>query len=306
MCSTNCVLVRTPDNFLLEYGIFTHTHFKHACVIHSICIVFQAAQSQSEHTGNICQQLLHSNNVQLAAEQGSKDANASIAPQSFIPGEREESAPAMYTRQVSFPEKTSHIEEDSRKSAAAAMAAKLTASTSSAQMLSYVLSSLASEGVIGNPIKESPGDYPPEKRAKLENDQPYLPTQNPPQLALTSFQHPESFQHNVTTSTQQLTPNDPPPPPSSPPPLPPLPPMPPYSMPQYMQTAGSINAVPYSYGMSQQQPPSLPGYPAVGTPMTGIAPFTIPATNSYQSYQGSEGNLYSQPSSMPMAPISRQ
>lgn len=54
--------------------------------------------------------------------------------------------------------------------------------------------------------------------------------------------------------------------------------------------------------MSQQQP----GYPGVGTQMTGIAPFTVPASNSYPGYQGSDGNSYTQQSSMPMAPISRQ
>uniref|UniRef100_A0A2P2JMY2 UPF0400 protein C337.03 isoform X3 n=2 Tax=Rhizophora mucronata TaxID=61149 RepID=A0A2P2JMY2_RHIMU len=264
----------------------------------------QAAQNHSEHAGIICEQLLHSNNVQLMAEQSSKEVNTSIAPPSFIAGDRQQSAPPMYARQPSFPEKVGHIEEDPRKSAAAAVAEKLTASTSSAQMLSYVLSSLASEGVIGNTIKDSSGDYHSEKRVKLENDQPYIPTQNPPQLP--SFQQSDSFQHGIT-SVQQLTPIEPPPLPSSPPPQPPLPPMAPYSMPQYMQNAaGPMNGVPYSYGMSQQQPTPLPGYPAVGTPMTGVAPFSMPLTNSYQNYQGSESNMYSQQSSMPMAPISRQ
>ncbi|XP_050234329.1 UPF0400 protein C337.03 [Mercurialis annua] len=262
----------------------------------------QAAQSQSEHADKIFQQLLRSNNVQLAAPESSKEASTSAAPQSFVTVSREQSAPAMYAGQASFPEKTGHIQEDPRKSAAAAVAAKLTASTSSAQMLSYVLSSLASEGVIGNPVKEKSSEYPSEKRAKHENhDQPYIPTQNPVQQPLLPFQ--------VTTAGQQLTLSEPPPPPSSPPPpppLPPLPPMQPYSISQYMQTAGSINAVPYNYSMSQQQPTSLPGYPGVGTQMTGMASFTAPPTNSYQNYQGSDGNLYSQPSSMPMAPISRQ
>uniref|UniRef100_A0A2C9W323 CID domain-containing protein n=1 Tax=Manihot esculenta TaxID=3983 RepID=A0A2C9W323_MANES len=261
----------------------------------------QAGQSQSEHASNVCQKLLRSGNMQLVGEQGSKEVGTSIASQNFRTGDREQSVPTMYTRQAPFPEKTGQIEEDPRKSAAAAVAAKLTASTSSAQMLSFVLSSLASEGGIGNPIKESSGDYASGKRAKLENDQPYIPTQNPPQQPLPPFQHPESFQ--VATSGQQLTSNDPPPPPSSPPPPPPLPPMQPYSIPQYMQTAGSINNVPYNYSMSQQQPPSLPGYPGVGTQMTGIAPYTMPPSNSYPSYQGSDGTLYSQQSSMP---ISRQ
>lgn len=267
----------------------------------------QAAHSHSEHASRITQQLLHSNNVPLVAEQSPKEANTSMVPPSFVAGDREQSAPSMYTQQVSFPENTSHVEEDPRKSAAAAVAEKLTASTSSAQMLSYVLSSLASEGVIGKSKKESSSDYPAEKRAKLDNDQPYIPTQNPSHLQIPTFQHPESFQQNVASSTQQSTPNNPPPPPSSPPPLPPpLPPMQPYSMPQFMQTAGSMNGVPYSYAMSPLQPPSLAGYPSAGAPMTGMAPFTMPPANSYPSYQGSDGNLYTQPSSMPMAPISRQ
>ncbi|KAJ6751409.1 hypothetical protein OIU85_001895 [Salix viminalis] len=266
----------------------------------------QAAHSHSEHASRISQQL-HSNNVPLVAEQSPKKVKTSLVPQSFVAGDREQSAPSMYAPQISFPENTSHVEEDPRKSAAAAVAEKLTASTSSAQMLSYVLSSLASEGVIGKSIKESSSDYPSEKRAKLDNDQPYIPTQNPSHLQIPTFQHPEPFQKNVATTTQQSTPNNPPPPPSSPPPLPPpLPPIHAYSMPQFMQTAGSINGVQYSYAMSQLQPPSLAGYPSVGAPMTGMAPFTMPPPNTYPSYQGSDGNLYTQPSSMPMAPISRQ
>ncbi|XWS43976.1 hypothetical protein CRYUN_Cryun15aG0005200 [Craigia yunnanensis] len=266
----------------------------------------QAAQSQSEQAGNICRQILNCDNPQLVAEQSSKESRTSIAPQSSIPAATEQSASEMYARQVSFPDNSGHIEEDPRKSAAAAVAAKLTASTSSAQMLSYVLSSLASEGVIGNPMKESSGDYPSEKRPKLENDQPYIPSQNPQQASVPPFPHPESYQHNVVTTTQQLTPNEvPPPPSSSPPPLPPLPPMLSYAVPQYMRTAGSINGVPYSYGVTQLQEPSLPGYSVVGAAMSSISPFATPSTNSYQSFQGSEG-FYNQPSSMPTAPISRQ
>ncbi|EOY02865.1 ENTH/VHS family protein isoform 1 [Theobroma cacao] len=266
----------------------------------------QSAQSQSEQAGNICRQLLSCENPQLLAEESSKESQTSIAPQSFIPAATEQSAPVMYSRQLSFPDNSGHIEEDPRKSAAAAVAAKLTASTSSAQMLSYVLSSLASEGVIGNPTKESSGDYPSEKRPKLENDQPYIPSQNPQQAPVSPFPRPESHQHNVVTTTQQLTPNEvPPPPSSSPPPLPPLPPMPPYAVPQYLPTAGSINGAPYSYGVTQSQQPSLPGYSVVGTAMTGISPFATSSTNSYQNFQGSEG-FYNQPSSMPAVPISRQ
>lgn len=268
----------------------------------------QAAQSQSQQTGNICQQLLNRDKVQSLAEQSQKEAPTSIPPHSFISGDREQLAPVMYTRQASFPEKSGHAEDDPRKSAAAAVAAKLTASTSSVQMLSYVLSSLASEGVIGNSAKESSGDFSSEKRPKLENDQsPYIPAQNLQQPPVPPYPHPDSIQHKVATSNQQYTPNEPPPPPSaSPPPLPPLPPMPQFQMPQFMQTAGSVTSVPYSYTMAQQHPPSMPGYQTVSAPVNGISPFTAPTSNSYQGFQGSDGNVYNPSSSMPMAPISRQ
>ncbi|KAG7015921.1 putative metal-nicotianamine transporter YSL5, partial [Cucurbita argyrosperma subsp. argyrosperma] len=52
------------------------------------------------------------------------------------------------------------------------------------------------------------------------------------------------------------------------------------------------------------QPLARPGYPNLGAPVTGMSPCTIP-TNSYQSFQGSDGNFYNPSSSMPMAPISR-
>ncbi|XP_031271518.1 regulation of nuclear pre-mRNA domain-containing protein 1B-like isoform X1 [Pistacia vera] len=264
----------------------------------------QAAQSKSEH---VCRQLLNCDNVPMLAEQNTKEAHTSMAPPSFMSGDREQSAPVMYTRQVSFAEKSGHVEEDTRKSAAAAVAAKLTASTSSAQMLSYVLSSLASEGVIGNSSKEHSGDFPSEKRPKIENEQSYLPPQNPQRPPVPSFPHPESLQHNITTTTQQLTTNDPPPPPpSSPPPMPPLPPLPPFQMPQYIQNTAAMTSAPYSYNMSQPPPPTMPGYPGAAAPITGMSPFAAPPTNPYQSFQGSDGNFYSQPSSVPMAPISRQ
>ncbi|KAG6621815.1 hypothetical protein I3843_03G004500 [Carya illinoinensis] len=267
----------------------------------------QAAQSRSEQAGSVCQRLSNRDKVQSLLEQSPREAQTSMAPHGFIPGDREQSAPVMYTRQVSFPEKSGHVEEDPRKSAAAAVAAKLTASTSSAQMLSYVLSSLASEGVIGNPMKETPCDYPPEKRHKLENDQSsYMPAQNLHRPPVPPYPHPESIQH-VSATNQQFTPNEPPPPPStSPPPLPPLPPIAQYTVPQYMHSAGSITSAPYSYGMAQQQLPSMPSYLTVGAPVNAIPPFSTPPTNSYQGFQGSDVNIYNQPSSMPMSPISRQ
>ncbi|MED6208535.1 hypothetical protein PIB30_046029 [Stylosanthes scabra] len=266
----------------------------------------QAARVQSEQTGSTCQQLLGGSNIQSLPEQGSKENKTSMATSSFISGDREQSAPLMYAPQMSFPQKPGHIDEDPRKSAAAAVAAKLTASTSSAQMLSYVLSSLASEGVIGNSIKESPSaaDYQPEKRTKLENDQPsYVPSQNPQQPPLPPFSVPESIQQSVSMA-QQSTPSDQPPlPSSSPPPLPPLPPMPQYPVSPFMQSAGSISNMSYSYGVAQ--PSSMAPYPTVGASMNSV-PFTPAPMSTYQGFQGSDGNYYNQPTSMPMAPISRQ
>ncbi|GFY85129.1 ENTH/VHS family protein [Actinidia rufa] len=260
----------------------------------------QAAQSQSEQAGHLCRQLLN-NNPQLLAEQSMKEMNTSKPPQSFITGNGEQSAaPVTYTRQLPFADKSG----EDPKAAAAAVAAKLTASTSSAQMLTYVLSSLASEGVIGNTMKDPSSDYPSEKRAKLENDHPsYIPSQNPPP-PVPPYPHPDSLQNSVPIS-QELAANEQPPPPSSPPPLPPLPPMQPFPVPQFMQTAGSLG-VPFTYGTAQQQLQPMSGYSPVGPPMNLVSPFTAPPPSPYQSFQGSEGGFYSQPSSLPMAPISRQ
>ncbi|KAL6960395.1 hypothetical protein U1Q18_038160 [Sarracenia purpurea var. burkii] len=249
----------------------------------------QAAQAQSEQAGNLCRRLLN-NNAQLVTEKSMKETHASFkGPHSFMVGNGEQSAPEMYTRQLPFAEKSG----EDPKTAAAAVAAKLTASTSSAQMLTYVLSSLASEGVIGNPMKEPSGDYPSEKRSKIENDHPsYIPPQNP-QASL----------------PLELTENEQPPPPSSPPPLPPLPPTQSYPVPQFMQTAGSISVL---YGATQHQPPPpptpppMPGYPTLGAAMNGLSPFTASPSNAYQGFQGSGGGFYVQPGSMSMAPISRQ
>lgn len=229
-----------------------------------------------------------------------------MAPHSFISGDREQSAPVMFTQTAHFPEKSGNMEDDPRKSAAAAVAAKLTASTSSAQMLSYVLSSLASEGVIGNPMKESSGNYPSEKRAKLESDQSsYTLPQNTQPPPVASFPHSESLGHGVSKNLQ-YNPNEAPAPPSSPPPLPPLPPMSQYPVPQFIQTSGSINNVPYSYGMTLQAPSTMHGYHLAGTPLNAVSPYITASTNSYQGFQGPDGNFYNQSSSMPMAPISRQ
>ncbi|KAH6813801.1 ENTH/VHS family protein [Perilla frutescens var. frutescens] len=263
----------------------------------------QAAQTSSEQAGNICRQLLGvDGNGQVLAEQSRNGIQVSQMPQKLIPGAGEQTTSVTYTRQVPFAEKSSQIEDDP-KSAAAAMAAKLAASSSSAQMLTFVLSSLASEGVIGNAIKESSGEYPSEKRAKLENEHPSYVPQNS-QAPGPTFSHPEQMQQNPVTS-QELNANEPPPPPSSPPPLPPMPPpMHSYPVPQYMQTAMPMLSGAYTYSPMLQPPVPPPGYVPAGPPAPGVSAFA-PPSNAYQSYPP-EGGFYGQPSSLPMAPMSRQ
>lgn len=259
----------------------------------------QVAQSHADQVGSICGQLLNfDGNGQILAEQNRKEASTSQAPHTFISGNREQSAPVMYTRQVSY-EKSGNLDED-MKSAAAAVAAKLTASTSSAQMLTYVLSSLASEGVIGNSTKESSHDNQPEKRMKLESDRPsYAPPQNP-QETPSFFSQPNSVQHNLPRTAQESTPIEPPPLPSSPPPLPPLPPMQPYPVPQFIQTSGQLPNSAFAFA-TPQQPSTLPGFAQGIPPVNGISPFTSPATIAYPGYS-TESSLYSQS----MAPVTRQ
>lgn len=216
-------------------------------------------------------------------------------------GNEEQTAPVMYTRQITPAEKPDHFEDP--KSAAAAVAAKLTASTSSAQMLSYVLSSLASEAVVNNAMKESSDDCPPEKRTKIENNVAYIPSQNPQPL----FLHSNAMQHNnLNASKESSTPEEKPPLPSSPPPMPPLPPpMQSYPAPPFMQNPGSMPSVPYGYGASQQQPPLFSPFPPAGAQFNAIPPFPAPSADSYLSYQ-TEAGYYGQQSSLSMAPISRQ
>ncbi|CAA2982813.1 Hypothetical predicted protein [Olea europaea subsp. europaea] len=255
----------------------------------------QAAQAHTEQAGNIFQQEVDGKvDEPSLAKQSRKETQTSQMSHDFMSGTREQSAPIMYTRQVPFTEKSGHTEDP--KSAAAAVAAKLTASTSSAEMLTYVLSSLASEGVISNQIKELPGDYSSEKRAKIENDHAAYVPQNP-QAPVPPYSHHASIQHTLPAPSQESNlDNSPPPPPSSPPPLPPLPPMQPYPIPQYMPSAGPVPNVPYGYN-SSQHPAPLPGYPTAG-------PFGVHPPNAYQIYP-TEGGLYGQQSSLP-TPVSRQ
>lgn len=212
---------------------------------------FQAAHTQSEKTDNFCRQLMNPSATKLLPEQTITTTTATTKPHNYIPGTGEQSAAVMYTHQVPI------TEEEITKSAAAEVAAKLTASTSSAEMLSYVLSSLASEGVIVNSTTESSSNnHPPEKRAKIETtDRHYQP-----------------------------------PPPSSPPPPLPMPPMQAYPLPPFMV------AVPYSYNQ-QAPPPLLgyPTVGPLINSGSSYTPAVVPPPpGGYHNYQ-MEGGYTSQP-----------
>ncbi|XP_042378587.1 regulation of nuclear pre-mRNA domain-containing protein 1A-like [Zingiber officinale] len=181
------------------------------------------------------------------------------------------------TQEEPLPDMKPSLSDENRKTEAAAVAAKLTASASSAQMLSFVLSSLASEGVIGPANRE---ESPDSKRLKLQNSlpppHPLLQVPMPP-----PFSHPEAM--------HQL-----PPPQSSSPNLEPTStsvslatPSPSTSV-QFMQSAaGPMTGVPYAYGSA---PPPLPNYP-----MFGMHP-NLSSPNPFYSFQPPEGpNLVVQP-----------
>ncbi|GAB2225975.1 hypothetical protein Droror1_Dr00021756 [Drosera rotundifolia] len=269
--------------------------------------LLRVAHLQSEQAVNVCQQLLNSDSGQLLNGQGLQEASNS-APPGFVPEDHQQPAPGVFPSQAPFAE--AGLEEEQRKSAAAAVAAKLTASTSSAEMLTYVLSSLTQGGIICNAANESPTDYPPEKRAKLEIDQPYEPPPTQQQLPLQPPFPPAELlrQNSVGCNQPPASDEQPPPPPSSPPPPPPLPPMPPFAMPQFMQTAGlmMLGGPPYNFNGGQQPGPPLSNYPPMGPPVSGISPYAPPLQNPYQGFTGSDSGFYGQPSSLPMAPISRQ
>ncbi|CAH9112328.1 unnamed protein product [Cuscuta epithymum] len=210
------------------------------CKLDSVRSELQAAQSRSEQAYNIGNRLQNGDdNMLTLGEQGWSSGGPPFPP-SQTTHNGEQSAPVMYTRQLEKP--ALHLEEEDPKSAAAAVAAKLTASTSSAQMLTYVLSSLASEGVIGNQTKDSTcNNYSPaEKRARLEVE--YVPNEQPP------------------------------PPSSPPPPMPPLPPMQPY--PPYLenQSAG------YSY---QQVLPPINGLLPFSAPSGNVFQVYHPSDGTF-------------------------
>lgn len=148
----------------------------------------QVAQCRSEQAGSMCQQLLSSNNrgqllsrQSLADNRMFSDISASLLQENHVTVDKGQVAPAVSMQPISSfvdSDTASHIDENHKK-AAAAVAAKLAASTSSAQMLSYVLSSLASEAATmtsGLRTSSAPvgmsTDYPSEKRQKIEQQPP--------------------------------------------------------------------------------------------------------------------------------------
>lgn len=168
------------------------------------------------------------------------------------------------------------LSDENRKTEAAAVAAKLTASASSAQMLSFVLSSLASEGVIGPAHKE---ESPDSKRLKLQNS---LPPPHPMlQVPMPTFSHPEAM-HQLPP-LQSPSPNLEPPSTS----VSLATPSPSASV-QFMQSvAGPMTGVPYVYGSAQ---PPIPNYP-----MYGMHP-NLSVPSPFYSFQPPEGpNLVVQP-----------
>ncbi|KAK9669874.1 hypothetical protein RND81_13G160400 [Saponaria officinalis] len=217
----------------------------------------QAAQLQSDQATHISQQLFNSDNM-LPNEQGS-----SVPPS--CPPKETQATPVVYCKQASLSDDKSIFPDDnSRKAAAAAVAAKLTASTASAEMLTLALTSLVSGVPFGNnssAVQESRDDHQLVKKPKLENASSPSPSSSPQ------------------------------------PPLTPM--MAPYPMtPPFIQTNGATSNVAYSYGAP---PPNLPGYPSVGPSMTGMSPYALPL-NPSQNHQVPEGGYCS--SSVPMAPMS--
>lgn len=171
-----------------------------------------------------------------------------------------------------------HTAGEEHQTAAADVSGKLTSSSSSSHMISYVLSSLASEGVIGQSASE---DFPSDanKRPRLSNGglgsvPCYLP--QPQQPPPPPFPHPDSMH----------LPLPPPLPPSLPPVPPPLPPSA-GGPPPFGQAAGSMTLPPFSYG-SPPVPPPMPGFPMVGVP-------PYPGPPSPYQFQGPDGGFFGQP-----------
>ncbi|CAL9125924.1 unnamed protein product [Musa textilis] len=257
----------------------------------------QEAESRYERATDASAQL---NGEQPPAEQRTKESSLSFSETSpgFAPeataGSSDEaqitSTRCTQEEPLTADINSSHSESEHRRTAAAEVAAKLTASASSAQMLCHVLSSLASEGVIGPANKE---DFSSDnKRLKTENGVPshVLLLQPPLQPPLPSLPHPQ-LQHQLPLLPPGTHPSpilEPLPPtstslPSAQPPPPPL------ITTQFMPSAaGPMTGMPYGYGSAL---PPLPNYP----PMFGIH-LGPSAPNPFHSVQASDGaNPFAQP-----------
>ncbi|WOL04393.1 hypothetical protein Cni_G13114 [Canna indica] len=152
-------------------------------------------------------------------------------------------------------------------------------------MLSLVLSTLASEGVIGQANREDPPD---DKRPKLQHNTPLpVPSQPLRQFPMSSFPHPGLLHQlpplqSTSPAAQPVL---------EPPLLAPSSSMPPATTPattQLMQSAaGPMTGVPYNYGSIL---PPLPNYPLFGMYPNPSAP------NPFYSFQPPEEiNLFVQP-----------
>lgn len=177
-------------------------------------------------------------------------------------------------------------------------------------MLTFVLSSLASEGVIGNTLNESSMSYPSDEKPKLDNGLPYIaPQLNPLLYRLFLIRSLSNTRSQLSHSRWlHISPHSPSSPLINPEatmgPSQPLPPMPPPMKPpppsQFMQIAGSMEIVPHSY-RTTQWPPPLPGYAMVGIPDSGGTPYPTPQ-NPYQNCEASDSSFYSHPS-LPSTPL---
>eukprot|EP00252_Welwitschia_mirabilis_P020761 TRINITY_DN5152_c0_g2_i1.p1 TRINITY_DN5152_c0_g2~~TRINITY_DN5152_c0_g2_i1.p1 ORF type:complete len:598 (+),score=150.62 TRINITY_DN5152_c0_g2_i1:405-2198(+) len=335
----------------------------------------QVAHHQSEQASNMCQHVLNDNRTNIPSPMlpATETYNKSSVNlhDSLTQGNGNQAIPASTVQSMPFYlDSASQVDEDHKKTAAA-VAAKLAASTSSAQMLSYVLSSLASEGTAmtsglrtsSAPVEIS-ADYHLDKRQNAEHmipsaeenapfmvHTPTCPPSNSPRLKETPLPHQVSsvqhqgspifqqqsfsIQHQTSSSNfqpqsvsnqtspsklhHQMSPTGMPPHGSSPlnnedtfplshqmSPMHPHPPPPPPPHSQYIQGVGNVTGNPYIYGGSAplQQPPQLQGYPMVGIPLQGMAPYSG-AANPYPLFQSSEMQVYNQPP-LPTTPISRQ
>ncbi|CAL9132041.1 unnamed protein product [Musa textilis] len=257
----------------------------------------QAAQSRYDQSVNLLKQLNVGSSSPEPRLNGSSSFSDAIPhiPESTA-GNGTQTTPVRYTQEGPPSDNNAPVAvEVNQKTAAAAVVAQLAASTSPAQMLSYALSSLTSDGAVDPSNKK---DHSDNKRLKVEDNIPsYGPLLQPP---LPPFPHPDLLSRPPLQPPSPVThPSSTVEPPPLPPPFPPVPPPPSSVTPQFMQiAAGPATGMPFGYG----PPPPLPNFP-----MLGMQPYPS-ALNPYHGFQASEGvNHLGQPP-LPAAPppLSRQ